>query len=149
MTEDGQHEESSSVDSDEENVDPETTVNPVSLSVRDTDPTLFNGPATSVKDLPKIKDKIMYKTSDHDEWVTGTVESRGGKVGGRHWHFLNVRPMDSDEAAYVSFRDQVIEWKNANSAESSIIADQDNSESAHFIYLGNHAASSKFSEAKE
>ena len=38
----------------------------------------------------KVNDKIMFRKNDSDTWTTGTVVSRGGKVGGKYETWYNV-----------------------------------------------------------
>ena len=106
-----------------------------------------HGPTNSVQDLPKLKDVIMYKTSDADDWITGSVVSRGGKVGGRHSHFLNVKQTDCDDTAFISFRYYVVEWKKASDLDEVYSIDE-RPESAHFVYHGKHVSSDQFHNAK-
>ena len=67
-----------------------------------------NGPVTSASNLPKIKSVVKYKISPTSEWEKVEIVSRGGKMKGQHWHFLNVKPIDGvGGVKYVSFRDDV------------------------------------------
>lgn len=104
--------------------------------------TSWQGPAVSAKDLPNIKQKIAYKTSAAGESCIGTVHSRGGKVGGIHWHFLNIQPEGSDDVNSLSFRDNVVQWKE-------VLTSEDQGEISNFVYIGKHVSSSKFAAAKQ
>ena len=88
----------------------------------------YKGPVGSAKDLPKMKQRIAYKTSTHSDWNVGTVLSRGGKVGGIHWHFLNIQPEGSDKVNSVSFRDDIVHWKE-------VLTNEDENETANFVYI--------------
>ena len=79
------------------------------------------GSVTSALKLPKIKSIVRYKTSPTSEWERVEIVSRGGKVKGQHWHFLNVRPLDGhgDSIKHVRFRDDVHEWKPAAPYDSN------------------------------
>ena len=104
-----------------------------------------------MKDLPKLKDCIAYKTSDENNWTIGKVISRGGKVGGVHWHYLNVKPMGTDGISSLSFRDDVKQWRSALDTEysgNSSHESEDEVETPEFVYIGKHVNSDKFVAAK-
>ena len=110
---------------------------------------VVNGPAECYQDLPKLKDVITYRTSDSNEWKTGSVISRGGKVGGKHWHFLNIKSSDgAGDPSFVSFRDEAREWKKV---ENNVCVgnSSDHNEISEFVYIGKHASSDKFVDAKQ
>lgn len=109
------------------------------------------GPASSSKDLPRIKDRIAYKTLEQDDWIIGKVVSRGGKVGGTRWHFLNVQSAETNDTNYVSFRDDVTQWREALDSDypEPISNDDVHAESSEFVYIGKHAHSDKFTAAKQ
>ena len=110
---------------------------------------LHHGPATAPDELPKIKDTICYRLCGNSSWETGQVISRGGKVGGRHWHFLNIKSSADGAVTPVSFRDGVEKWMNVADLP---LPDQQNGQSNHdesfFVYLGKHTSCDKFVKAK-
>ena len=130
---------------------PDQTSEPISLQTP-THTSSSNGPAQSVKDLPKMKQVIAYKTTEQNDWVVGKVVGRGGKVGGVHWHFLNVQPVGTDEKCAISFRDDITYWKDASDPEEmdSDPADdiEPTVESSQFVYIGKQVQSDKFATAK-
>ena len=129
-----------------DNETPETSSSLTPLLPTNSAEDVVYGPAISAKDLPKLKDSIMYRTVDQDDWITCRVESRGGKVGGIHWHFMNVKPVNSEETTSISFRDEIREWKKLNLSEPE--SPEDPAE-VQFVYLGKQVTSTKFAEAKK
>ena len=115
----------------------------------------FHGPVSSAKTLPKLNSLVRYKTQQCDEWKNVKIISRGGKVNGRHWHFLNVKPLDGNqqEVEHVSFRDEVTQWHNIEETapstnEDVAINNNDNSLVVSNVYIGTHTSNSKFDQAK-
>ena len=111
-----------------------------------------HGPAVCASDLPKIKEVVCFKSNNTGNWITGSVESRGGRVTGKHWHHLNIRLPNLGEVTPVSFRDDISEWRklpppappdpnNGNRTDNE--ANQ-----VEFVYLGKSSSSDKFSQAK-
>ena len=115
---------------------------------------MVHGPASSVKALPKLNTNIKYKTTHSDVWKNVKVVSRGGKVNGKHWHFLNVTPLDNvgdQQIEYVSFRDDVVGWQNLDTP--SAIDNESgnvgmNEPQVSNVYFGSHTSNSKFQQAK-
>ena len=99
-------------------------------------PSTSSGPAVSAKSLPKIGQTIQYRTSSNTNWCDGVVQSRGGKVKGKYWHYLNIAKPNSDETKPLSFRDDVLEWRSV-------------AEESHCVFIGNHTTNSRFTEAKQ
>ena len=130
---------------------PNSESDPVSLSGPEVQHELIStqcrGPVQNHADLPKLKDIVSYRLSESDPWKTGCVTSRGGKVGGRHWHFLNMQSTDDGTITPVSFRDEVYEWKNID-ATSVADANETSQDELLFVYLGKHTSSDKFLGAK-
>lgn len=118
-----------------------------------------HGPVSNPSNLPKINSDVMLKTTDSDDWRKYKVISRGGKVSGIHWHFMNLQPLDqsTDEICHMSFRDDVREWKPIDQ-EISAVPDRtsttnNESQSQHDslicnVYVGQHTSNSKFHDAK-
>ena len=119
--------------------------------------------ATTASDLPKIKSKIKYKVSDDGPWFHGEVISRGGKVKGTHWHYLNVKSSGTTEIKPISFRDEVVEWQPSSDSESvsslpaisslpvtlDANSSTENDESSVLsVFYGNHNSNSRFANAK-
>ena len=127
----------------------ESEESPAQRAAEEDASTVINGPAVNHKDLPKLKDVISYKTSDSNEWKLGSVVRRGGKVGERHWHFLIKSIENSDDTSFISFRDDVKEWKKVDIDQTPIENESsDRNEISEFVYVGKHASSDKFVDAK-
>lgn len=53
--------------------------------------------------LPKINDKIKYKSENSDNWITASVISHAGKVTGCHKNWFNIKLEDTAEEKSVDF----------------------------------------------
>lgn len=149
---DASDDESSSTGTDVNEPLPLSNPSEVTTPVDESVPAL-KGPASCAKDMPKIREVIAYKTSEDDSWRFGKVLSRGGKVGGLHWHFLNIQPVGSVDPASVdavSFRDDVLQWRTALDTEviDHPVVQGVQSSVSQFVYIGNQVDSDKFEHAK-
>ena len=98
---------------------------------------------------------VQYRTSPDSDWEKVEVISRGGKVRGQHWHFLNVKPVDgsNDDVKHVSFRDEIHEWKcceDHSSTSHDAFADESSQTDSGTtsVFYGSHTANSRFFQAK-
>ena len=65
-------------------------------------------PSASQK-LPKKNQCVKYRLPESNEWVTVKILDRGGKVGGKHESYLNVKRLEDNIDYGVDFN-KVAEW---------------------------------------
>ena len=73
-------------------------------------------------------------------------------MNGKHWHFLNVQPIEGDETdiRHVSFRDEVSQWANLNKVTTALDSGNAANDTLHVsnVYNGSHTTNFKFEQAK-
>ena len=107
----------------------------------------------STKSYPDIKSKILYKTSEQQDWKKGVVISRAGKVGkdkkGKHKAKYNIQDVETNQINHYDFDSEVCEWKPVSSDVLLTNVDKAAKANAKSIELQNWKINNVYSEVND
>ena len=83
------------------------------------------------KSIPNVGDKIEFQLPGDPRWVKAKVLSRGGKVTGKNWAYLNVQEENKELPSGIDFNKDVQDWRiseNMNEVHSVFVPSARHSE---------------------